>query len=138
MQASLREFANIGDAELTSHDIADFVAAGCLTAELDRRAQTGWTLLGTDICGMPWYYDPDEIASHGTWALHDACGRVQKLAPGRGHTECRSCPPDPASHTHRARQEDKHFLYLVGFKDLIKFGHGDEARVRAHLRAGPR
>jgi hypothetical protein len=136
LETSLREFANIGNAELDLHDIADFVSAECLAAELDLKAQTGWTLLGTDICGMPWYYDPDKTNSHGTWAVHDACGRVQKLEPGRGHTECRRCPPDPASCTYRARQEDKHFLYLVGFEDLIKFGHGDEARVRAHRRAG--
>ena len=74
--------------------------------------------------------------SHGTWARHEICGKVQKLTPGRGRNECRNCPPDPSSRTHRARAGDRHLLYLVRLGRMQKFGHGDEARVRAHLRAG--
>ena len=85
---------------------------------------------------MPWEFDPNKTISHGTWAVHDACGRVQKLEPNRGHTECQFSPPDSSSRTHRARQDDRQLLYVVGFEDLLKFGHGDEARISAHLRAG--
>lgn len=136
VERELCAYAMCDNRELDALDIASFLAADTLAFEMDRRAQSGLTLLATDLWGAPWTYDPDRKISHGTWATHDACGRVGKLAPGRGHTECQFCPPDSSSRAHRGRQNDKHLLYLVGFDNLIKFGHGDEARVRAHVRAG--
>lgn len=74
--------------------------------------------------------------SHGTWARHDTCGKVQKLNPSQGRTECRHCPPDPESRTHRARAGDRYLLYLVRQRAVQKFGHGYEARVREHWLGG--
>ncbi|MCW2915701.1 MAG: hypothetical protein JWN52_3769, partial [Actinomycetia bacterium] len=41
----------------------------------------GWTVLATDISGLPWeaatlLREPGRPQSHGTWARHDACGTV--------------------------------------------------------------
>lgn len=80
--------------------------------------------------------DPNKTIFHETWAVQDACGRVQKLEPNSGHTECQFCPPDASSRTHRARQDNRQLLYMVGFEDLLESSHGDEARIGAHLRAG--
>ncbi|GAA2170107.1 hypothetical protein [Pedococcus bigeumensis] len=96
-------------------------------------ARPGWTVLATDVSGMPWgYRDPSR--SHGTWASHDDCGTVQKLSLAR--TECRVCPPEPVSRTHRAKAGQPQYLYLVRIGGLLKFGHGDANRVKAHLRRG--
>jgi hypothetical protein len=97
-------------------------------------ARTGWTVLATDVTGMPW---PEVFApgqSHGTWAEHDACGTVQNLTPAR--PECRVCPPEPGSRTHRAKADRPRCLYLVRNLDLLKFGHGDGNRILAHRRGG--
>ncbi|WP_343994637.1 hypothetical protein [Terrabacter terrae] len=99
----------------------------------DAHARPGWTIIATDVWGMPWgYRDPSR--SHGTWATHDACGTVQKITMAR--PECRVCPPQPGSRTHRAKFGQPQYLYLVQYENLLKFGHGDANRVRAHLRAG--
>jgi hypothetical protein len=95
-------------------------------------ARPGWTILASDFSGMPWL--PDPRSSHGTWAAHDVCGTVQKLTAARA--ECRVCPPEPDSRTHRAKRDQPQLLYLVRYHNLLKFGHGDTNRVRAHLRAG--
>lgn len=99
----------------------------------ERYARPTWTLQASDVRGMPWR-DRDPSISHGTWAAHDVCGTVQKITLARA--ECRLCPPEPGSRTHRAKVGQPHYLYLVRYSDMLKFGHGDAIRVRAHLRAG--
>lgn len=123
-------------APISDIDIADFVCAQALTDLMNSRARPGWTLLAVDVYGMPWRTDVPRSHSHGTWARHDECGTVQKLTPGRGRTECGVCRPRLGSRSHQARSNDPHLLYLVRYKRVQKFGHGDERRVRAHLRAG--
>jgi hypothetical protein len=98
---------------------------------LEALARPEWTLLATDIQGLPFWVGD---RSHGTWAQHDACGRIQKITAA--HPECRTCPLRPESRTHRARADEPQLLYLVRYRNLLKFGHGDANRVRAHLRAG--
>lgn len=137
VEVEVRAFAGTRAGEaLTDLNRAEYVLDLLQTEEVQRRARTGWTLLASDLYGLPWYDDPEPRASHGTWARHDACGKVQKLNSGRGRTECAHCPPDAASRTHRARATDPHLLYLVRHGSLQKYGHGDEARVRTHLRGG--
>ena len=93
----------------------------------------GWTVLATDVRGMPWFaLDPS--TSHGTWASHDVCGTVQNLTLAR--PECRVCPPEPGSRTHRAKADQPQMLYLIRWLDLLKFGHGDGNRMRSHRNAG--
>ena len=99
----------------------------------DSHARPGWTVLATDVWGMPWGYR-DPARSHGTWAAHDACGTVQTITKAR--PECRACPPEADSRTHRAKTGQPQYLYLVHYEGLLKFGHGDANRVRAHLRSG--
>lgn len=96
-------------------------------------SRPGWTVLASDMAGMPWGA-PDASRSHGTWATHDACGTVQKMTLAR--PECRTCPTEPGSRTHRAKSAQPQLLYLVRYLDLIKFGHGDGNRVKAHQRSG--
>jgi hypothetical protein len=129
----VREFARLGAHQHVSlRDVHEYHAASHLLEVIDARARPSWTVLATDVWGLPWVEWARPI-SHGTWAAHDACGTVQKLTAGR--VECRVCPPEPDSRSNRARQDDPHLLYLVRWRRLKKFGHGDERRVRAHLRA---
>lgn len=99
----------------------------------EQYARPGWTVLASDVRGMPWG-DRNSAISHGTWASHDRCRTVQKITLARA--ECRTCPPEPDSRTHRAKADQPHYLYLVRYLDLLKFGHGDANRIRAHLRVG--
>jgi hypothetical protein len=99
----------------------------------------GWTVLATDISGLPWeaatlLREPGRPQSHGTWARHDACGTVKNITYAR--PECEQCPPEETSRTHRAKADRPHHLYLVRYRRVCKFGHGTPARVREHLRAG--
>ena len=105
-----------------------------LAEELRRLVRPGWTILATDVYGLPWKGTRTWHASHGAWARHDACGSVGKLRPGS--LDCGTCGPEPESRTHRARQNDPYLLYLVRTKRWQKFGVGDQRRVREHLRGG--
>jgi len=137
IEASVRESVHEeGRSAVLERDRAEAVAALVVADECERRTPDGWTLLATDLKGFPWFDDPALTESHGTWARHDACDSVQTLDVARGRTECRTCPPDPASRTHRARAHDPHLLYLVRTGRIQKFGHGDDRRVQAHVRGG--
>jgi len=50
-----------------------------LAQELRRRARPGWTILATDVHGLPWHGMRTAYHSHGTWGRHDACGGVFPL-----------------------------------------------------------
>lgn len=101
--------------------------------KVDGLQRPGWTVLATDVHGLPFALFPGP-SSHGTWAQHDACGSVRNITAAR--PECRACPPEQGSRTHRAKAEDLQYFYLVRYRDLLKFGHGDANRVRAHFRTG--
>src|SRR5258708_2298325 len=115
--------------QLSAYDvIADRLASA---------ARPGWTVLATDICGLPW--DAVHLLnaaplplSHGTWGRHDGCGTVQNLAK----SECVKCPPEEDSRTYRAKADRPHHLYLMRSRKILKFGHGNAARVREHIRGG--
>jgi hypothetical protein len=129
----VREFAGLGTGKAISRRVADeYFFAGYLLEFIESRSRPGWTVLATDVWGMPWL--AGRPTSHGTWATHDACGVVQKLTAGR--VECRVCTPEPDSRSNRARRDDPHLLYLVRYRGLKKFGRGYEGRVREHLSAG--
>jgi hypothetical protein len=102
--------------------------------ELRRFERPGWSVLACDVHGLPWTGKRKRHTSHGTWARHDACGRVQLLR--KGSVDCGTCGPEPGSRTHLARREEPYLLYLVRHRRLQKFGIGGEDRVRAHQRAG--
>lgn len=133
LRKALAEMVGVRPREVTPkvfREVLSYAAAG---AAVEKVEEPGWTVLGNDVYGLPWF-TAEEPTSHGTWARHDACGKVGKLTEGR--TECRTCPPAPGSRTHRARAQTPQLLYLVRYLDLLKFGHGDARRVRAHLRSG--
>jgi hypothetical protein len=133
--ATVRDFAHLSEDEpVTPRAVHETTSGYLLLDAIDTRARPQWTILATDLWGFPWRHDGTRSHSHGTWATHDPCGTAHKLTAGR--VECRRCPPEPGSRTHRARRADPHLLYLVRYRGLIKFGHGDERRVKAHLRAG--
>jgi hypothetical protein len=132
-----RRFLGLADDEpVPLKGVVEFLAATTLETTLDSYRWPGWTVLAGDVWGLPWLGKGIKSTSHGTWGRHDVCGTVALLK--RGGTECPSCQPEPGSRTHRARKDDPHLLYLVRYRHWHKFGHGDDARVRAHLRAGAR
>lgn len=100
--------------------------------ELFRRP--GWTVLATDICGLPWFGVRTQPHSHGTWARHGACGAVAKLHPGT--VDCPACGPELGSRTFLGRSDQPYLLYLVRNRRWQKFGVGDRRRVIEHLRGG--
>lgn len=129
----IAEMAEVRPRNVTPRTYREVLSLIAVFAAVERVEQPGWTVLATDVHGLP-FFTSVRPTSHGTWARHDKCGAVGKLTEGR--TECQSCPPVPNSRTHRARAGTRQLLYLVRYRDLLKFGHGDARRVRAHLRAG--
>jgi hypothetical protein len=115
---------------------AAYCPATALVEELERSRRAGWTVLATDVHGLPWLGERRLPSSHGTWGIHERCGTRQRMTDGA--LDCRSCGPDSNSRTHLARQNDPYLLYLVRFGSLQKFGVGNARRVREHLRAGAR
>lgn len=111
-------------------------AMSCLTVAeaLARFERPGWTVVATDVWGLPWSGVRSRTTSHGTWGRHDGCGAVALMRASA--MDCPACGPQPGSRTHRARQHDPYLLYHVTIKGLTKFGVGTEDRVRAHQRAG--
>lgn len=119
---------------LAAREAAQLLAVTTLVEVLAQYEQPGWTVLAGDLLGLPWTGDQYARKSHGTWGRHDACGRIQVMS--RGRDECAACPPEPGSRTHRARADDTHLLYLVRYRDFVKFGRGYHGRVGQHLRLG--
>jgi hypothetical protein len=128
-----RQFLGLAPDEVISlREAAEASAYVALAEELHRLDRPGWSILATDVHGLPWTGTRSRHYSHGTWARHDACGTVAKLRPGT--VDCPSCGPDPGSRTHLSRGEEPYLLYLVCTKRWQKFGVGDQRRVRAHMR----
>ncbi|MGW6934567.1 hypothetical protein ACWGE0_31215 [Lentzea sp. NPDC054927] len=119
---------------LGAREATQLLAVTTLIGVLAQFEQPGWTVIAGDLLGLPWTDDQYARNSHGTWGRHDACGRIQVMS--RGRDECAACPPEPGSRTHRARADDTHLLYLVRYRDFVKFGRGYHGRVRHHLRLG--
>lgn len=110
-------------------------AASCLTVaeRLARFERRGWTIVATDVWGLPWLGVRTRPVSHGTWGRHDACGTFSRMRAGS--VDCPVRGPQPGSRTHRARKDDPYLLYVVSYRRLVKFGVGTENRVREHQRA---
>jgi hypothetical protein len=112
-------------------------ATSCLTVatQLTQYERPGWTVIATDVWGLPWNGVRSRSVSHGTWGRHDQCDTVAKLRSGS--LDCPACGPQPGSRTHRARHDEPYLLYQVRTrKGLTKFGVGTADRVRAHQRGG--
>jgi hypothetical protein len=105
-----------------------------LTEQLHRFDRPGWSVLATDVHGLPWFGVRRQHHSHGTWARHENCGTVAKLHSGT--VDCPTCGPEPGSRTHEGRKNDPYLLYLVRTRRWQKFGVGDQRRVKQHLRGG--
>ncbi|MFL6052124.1 MAG: hypothetical protein ACJ72W_04280 [Actinoallomurus sp.] len=115
-------------------DMWQYCARHIIEDRMASLSRPGWTVLATDIWGLPWEIEARKPTSHGTWARHEICGTVQKVT--RARPECETCPPEEDSRTHRAKAAQPQHLYLVRHGKVWKFGHGDANRVNAHLRAG--
>lgn len=130
-----RQLLQVGDdAKIAPRDAAQVASMLALAGHIQRYVRPGWTVLATDVYGLPWSGERTRPISHGTWGRHDQCGTISKLRVGS--LDCPACGPEPGSRTHRARAGDPYLLYLVRNKRVQKFGVGDERRVRTHLRGG--
>ena len=119
---------------LTPRTIVQVAASLTVATALSRYERPGWTVIATDVWGLPWHGVRTRPDSHGTWGQHHECGSIIKMLAGSA--DCPACGPQPGSRTHLARQGDPYLLYLVNAGGLIKFGIGSEGRVREHQRAG--
>jgi hypothetical protein len=73
----VREFARLGARQQVSlRDVHEYHAASKLLEVIDARARPHWTVLATDVWGLPWVEWARPI-SHGTWAVHDAAARCR-------------------------------------------------------------
>ncbi|OON30562.1 MULTISPECIES: hypothetical protein [unclassified Micromonospora] len=129
----VRRFAGLPAADaIPVRAAAEFRAAVALGEELDRRRRDGWTDVAGDVCGLPWHVERNATSSHGMWGVHDRCGSWQRL---RGRS-CPQCPPEPDDRSFAALRDTPYLLYVVRHRGLLKFGVGNEPRIRQHLRAG--
>jgi hypothetical protein len=117
-------------------DTVAFLNDQALTKESQLFERQGWTVQALDVYGMPWTAGRRRSRSHGTWGVHDGCGTLQSLKPRERVLECATCPPPLGSRSARARRDDPYLLYLVRHHRLLKFGVGDDRRVRAHVIRG--
>ena len=122
------------DDQVRARAIVELSSALTLASAIRDAQRPGWSVLATDIHGLPWTGQRLQIQSHGTWLRHDECGAVTKL--GSGAVDCPACGPAPGSRTHLARRDEPYLLYLVVHGRWQKFGVGDRGRVRSHLRGG--
>ncbi|WP_132431852.1 hypothetical protein [Pseudonocardia endophytica] len=136
--AMLRDGLNLGPDEWVD-DVEAFQLFSALDVEdeLGFYDRAGWTLVAGNLKGLPWGWT-DDPHSHGVWGRHDACGTLQNV---RRLAECAVCEPEPGSRTHRARADRQQLLYVVGFDHpelgpLLKYGHGDRERLKAHIAGG--
>ena len=99
----------------TWRENSEFLAATTVKLRLARYFRPGWTVLATDVHGLPWTGYRWLTKSHGTWGRNDETGEVQQLKRARG---------------------EEALLYLVRYGKVLKFGRGSEDRVGAHVSQG--
>lgn len=99
----------------TWRENSELIAATTVKIRLARYFQPGWTVLATDVHGLPWTGFRLLTKSHGTWGRNDETGEVQRLKRSRG---------------------DETLLYLVRHAKVLKFGRGNADQVRAHVSQG--
>lgn len=119
---------------ITARVVVEATSSLTVASQLARYERPGWSVIATDIWGLPWNGVRSRPTSHGTWGRHDACGTVAKLTTGS--LDCPSCGPQPGSRTHQARHGEPYLLYLVTIGRHVKFGVGTQDRVREHQRGG--
>ncbi|WP_189152777.1 hypothetical protein [Lentzea pudingi] len=99
----------------TWRENSEFLAATTVKVRLAKYFRPGWTVLATDVHGLPWTGYRWLTRSHGTWGRDDETGEVRQLKRVRGETT---------------------LLYLVRYGQVLQFGRGGEDRVGAHVAQG--
>lgn len=99
----------------TWRENSELIAATTVKIRLAKYFQPGWTVLATDVHGLPWTGFRWLTKSHGTWGRNDETGEVLQLK--------------------RPRAEEN-LLYLVRYGKVLKFGRGSTNRVSGHLAQG--
>jgi hypothetical protein len=99
----------------TWRENSELIAATTVKIRLTKYFQPGWTVLATDVHGLPWTGFRWLTKSHGTWGSNDETGEVHQLRLSRG---------------------EQNLLYLVRYGKVLKFGRGNADRVRAHGTLG--
>jgi hypothetical protein len=130
----VRQVLGLADGAVVPFRVAREAASALAVGDrLHRAYRPGWTVVATDVHGLPWY-DSGKHHSHGTWGRHEKCGAIAKMTDGPG--DCPACGPESGSRTHQARRDETYLLYLVQTHKYQKFGVGDRRRVRTHIRGG--
>ncbi|KOV82915.1 hypothetical protein [Nocardia sp. NRRL S-836] len=101
----------------TWRENSELIAATTVKIRLAKYEQPGWTVLATDVHGLPWTGFRWLTKSHGTWGRNDDSGEVALLRK-------------------RSRPEETQLLYLVRYGKVLKFGRGPAERVHGHVRHG--
>lgn len=99
----------------TWRENSELIAALTVKIRLAKYVQPGWTVLATDVHGLPWTGFRWLTRSHGTWGSNDETGEVQQLKHSRG---------------------EANLLYLVRYGKVLKFGRGNVHRVGGHVAQG--
>ncbi|HEX7304857.1 hypothetical protein [Lentzea sp.] len=99
----------------TWRESSELIAATTVKVRLAKYSQPGWTVLATDVHGLPWTGFRWLTKSHGTWGLNEETGEVQRLKRSRG---------------------EETLLYLVRYGKVLKFGRGSADRVGGHVAQG--
>ncbi|MDX3660596.1 hypothetical protein PV646_25105 [Streptomyces sp. ID05-26A] len=99
----------------TWRENSEFLAATTVKVRLAKYFRPGWTVLATDVHGLPWTGYRWLTRSHGTWGRDDETGEVRQLKRVRGETT---------------------LLYLVRYGQVLRFGRGGDDRVGGHVAQG--
>ncbi|SDF37318.1 hypothetical protein SAMN05216553_101321 [Lentzea fradiae] len=99
----------------TWRECSELIAATTVKIRLAKYARPGWTVLATDVQGLPWKNFRWLTKSHGTWGRDDETGEVRRLRHSRG---------------------EETLLYLVRYGKVLKFGRGNADRVGGHVAQG--
>lgn len=101
----------------TWRENSEFIAATTVKIRLAQHEQPGLTVLATDVHGLPWTGFRWLTKSHGTWGRDDETGEVRQVRK-------------------RSRPEESNLLFLVRYGKVLKFGRGNQDRVRGHVKHG--
>jgi hypothetical protein len=94
---------------------SELIAATTVKIRLAKYFQPGWTVLATDVHGLPWTGFRWLTKSHGTWGSNAETGEVAQLKHSQG---------------------EENLLYLVRYGKVLKFGRGNAERVGGHISLG--